>query len=97
MAKTKRKPRSKGPRSQAFEGMERVRDATLDGICENIAEIREQKNQLVQDDDAAKQAALDRMSKPGAPKTYTHAGVSLLYDPGHASVRVRTVKETPAE
>lgn len=92
------KPRKKGPASVPLPGMEQVRDAVLDRLCEGIGECRDQMNQAKRDESSLDASALQRMSRssekfPNGRTVYRHAGVELARIPGADKLRVRVTKE----
>ncbi len=97
--KSKVKPKSKaaraakkGPRSQPLPGLEQVRDAVLDNICEGIGDERGRMNAAKTEEKGLIQAALQRMQKRGL-SVFRHAGVELARVPGAEKLRVRLTKE----
>lgn len=87
------KPRARGPRSQPLPGMEQVRNAKLDNLCEAISETRGNINQLRTDEKGNEQAAL-KVMQSAEITVYRHSGVELLLVPGDVKLRVRTTKDT---
>jgi hypothetical protein len=93
------KPRKKAPASIPLPGMEQIRDAALDRLCEQIGECRDQMNQAKRDEASLDASALQRMSRssekfPTGRTVYRHAGVELARIPGADKLRVRVTKET---
>src|SRR5260221_6386643 len=64
----------KGPRSQSLPGMEQVRNARLDNVCEDIAEERRKMNAAKIEEQASIQAALQIMQGAGV-QVYKHDGI----------------------
>ena len=71
--------------------MERLRISALDNVCEAIAEIRGEKNELIQREGEQMNIGLKEMRKNGKT-TWRHAGVELVRVPGEEKLRVRTTK-----
>jgi hypothetical protein len=88
-----RSKRASGPRSVPLPGMEQVRNAKLDNLCEAISETRTAINDLRATEAGNEQAALKVMQAADC-RTYKHAGVELLRVPGDEKLRVRTSKES---
>lgn len=90
-----RAPRTRkpGPRSQTLPGMEQVRIARLDNLCEAIAETRGEINDLKATEIGNEQAAL-KVMQANDVMAYKHGGVQLLRVPGDEKLSVRTSKET---
>ena len=84
--------RAPAPRSQVLPGLEQVRSARLDNLCEAIAEVRTTMNNAKQEEIGLIQAALQTMVKREV-SVYKHGGVELARVPGAERLRVRLVKE----
>lgn len=87
-----------GPRSQTLPGMEEVRDAVLDRLCESLGETRDKQAALRIDEQADMQASLKRMrikSKdfPEGRTSYRHAGMELSRVPGEEKLRCRRTSQ----
>lgn len=85
----------KGPRSQALPGMSKVRDAKIDGFCEDAGEGLDQINAGTAAVNDAKTAALQRMRAKGM-SSYVHAGVRFTRNEGVDSISVKRMKEKAA-
>jgi hypothetical protein len=72
--------------------MAQVRDVVLDHSCEDLAEIRAAKNDLVQREKQAIGGALQRMQQRRT-QAYKHAGVELSRVPGADKLRVRLTED----
>lgn len=81
------------PRSQVLPGMEQVRNAKLDGICEEISEGRETSNTLATAEKTLKKQAAREMEAKGIP-AYRQAGVEIKFAPGEPTLSVRLIKES---
>src|SRR5262245_25683946 len=90
---TKPRRRVVGPPAQGvMPGMEAIRDATLDRLCEDIGGYRDQMSRLRADESADKLLALDRMAERKF-QIYKHAKIELALIPGDMKLRVRQIKE----
>lgn len=83
--------RHRQPAAAALPGMEQVRDTTLDRLCRRIGDNGAAMNELRQNVEANKQAALDHMLAQKV-KSYHHHGVELLVRGGTAKLSVRPYK-----
>lgn len=79
-------PRS--PRSQALPGHEQVRDKVLDGICEEVADIRATINDCKTKERGYRSKALDRMTKKSLTQ-YETAGVKLTIEEGAVKLNIK--------
>jgi hypothetical protein len=83
-------------------GTGQIRDVVLDRICEALAEIREARNEGIQNETGLKQNALKRMHARNG-HLYRHAGIELFRKEGAETLQVRvtkatgTVEDSPAE
>lgn len=92
VATTKTSPRPR-VRAQPLPGMEQVRDAVLDGICEGIGDDLDQINSATQDLGSLRDAGRHHMEKTGQ-SYYRHSGVGITLVPGAgAKLRVKRVKD----
>lgn len=87
--------RHRQPAAAALPGMEQVRDTTLDRLCRRIGDNGAAMNELRQNVEADKQAALDHMLA-NKTKQYHHHGVELIVRGGNAKLSVRAYKEAAA-
>ena len=87
MAKAKREE----PVQEAIEGMEDVRYTDLDRACTRLGNIRRDKNELIQDEQAAMANVL-KLLKAHERTSYKHKGVEVVLVPGDEKVRVRVDK-----
>lgn len=71
--------------------MERQRIVALDNCAEAIAEIRAEKNELIQREGEQENIGLKLMRKHDKT-SWRHAGVELVRVPGEEKLRVRTSK-----
>lgn len=83
--------RHRKPAAVALPGMEQTRDQRLDTLCKRIGDNTDAANELNQEIDADKQAALDRMLKTDT-KQYHHHGVEMIVRGGMAKLSVRKWK-----
>lgn len=90
-----RKAKKGGARAQALPGMEQVRSAALDRICEDLADDRKRQAQAVADEKSDKQLALAQMHQENIA-AYHHAGIELVRVPGEEKLRVRVTDEDGA-
>lgn len=87
-------PKAKAPLEQpTLPGAEGVRSAELDGICEALGRIREQKNKLVAQE---REEMLDALRAMQGAKVlqYRHAGIELVRKVGAEKLAVRMVSDT---
>lgn len=91
--RAKEKPAKKpGPRSQVLPGMEQVRDAMLDKICEQFGEEIDSKNAAIRESESLKVSALTRMQALGI-NVFVHAGTEFARVPGVGEkLRARRIK-----
>ncbi len=80
------------PRAQILPGMESVRSAKLDQVCESIAEERYRLAKARQAEEELTSTALEDMHAKRIT-VYKHAGVELVRVPGSEKLRVRLVKD----
>lgn len=80
--------RARQPRAQALPGMEQVRNARLDRLCESIGDARDSINNLRTEEGADQQAALREMHDKSI-ETYRHAGILLVRVPGEEKILVK--------
>lgn len=85
----------KGPRAQALPGMSKIRDAKLDGYCEDAGEGLDKINAGTAAVNDAKNVALKRMRDKGM-SSYVHAGVRFTRNEGVDSISVKRMKEKEA-
>lgn len=84
------------PRNQSLPGMEHVRYADLDAICESIADARHDKNRATTEENEAIADAIPAMQQHGV-MGYKHAGIGLTLTPGRAKLAVKVLKDKEAE
>jgi hypothetical protein len=84
--------KKRGARSQPLPGMEGVRNAKLDNLCEGIAEQRRVMNAAHVETQTDITAALQEMQRKGI-SVYKHGGIELARVPGAEKLRVRLTKE----
>jgi hypothetical protein len=72
--------------------MEQVRVGALEGIAEAIADTREKKNNLLEDEKGYVASAIDLLHKH-ALTAYRAYGVELVLVPGGDKLRVRLVEQ----
>ena len=85
-------PIRRAPKNTPLPGMEGIGQiAVLDNCCRRISEIRAEKNDLVADEAAEEQVALNALRKHNRT-SYRQHGVELVRVPGEEKLRVRTSK-----
>jgi hypothetical protein len=92
------RPRKRSETQPAIPGMEQVRNAILDGVTKNLADIRATINASRQDEAAEIQTGLREMKRIAqnlgqATYSYKANGVELVMVPGDAKLRVRALKD----
>ena len=80
------------PKDTPLPGMEDVRISALNDVAGRIADIREQKNDLIATENEELQTALNLMRKHEKVSWRAH-GVEFVRVPGEEKLRVRTSKE----
>ena len=85
-------PRKKGPRSQTLPGMEQVRNARLDNLCEDFTERREKLNEMRDEDAGDMRVALGIMHASDI-RLYNHGGTKLVRTEGEEKLSVRPSKD----
>lgn len=95
--KKKAAPRSRitSPKSQPLPGMEQVTNKTLNRICEHISDVRREMNRARADEKDLMNQAI-RVMTADKVTVYRFSGVELVLVPGDVHLRVRTLKDTPA-
>lgn len=91
-AKAAKKPTPRSPRSQVLPGMEQVRNAKLDRICEDLSDIRRTINRAAGEEKDLHQQAMRVMVSDKVP-TYTQSGIRLTFTEGQPHLSVKLVKE----
>jgi hypothetical protein len=91
-ARVQAKAKGVRPRSQVLPGLEQVRSAKLDNLCEGIAEVRTVMNNAKVEESGLIAAALQTMVQRSL-QVYKHGGVELARVPGAEKLRVRLTKE----
>lgn len=84
-------PIRRTPRSQPLPGMEDARIGALDDIAHSIADVREQKNKLANEEKQLLATAL-KLLREHKRTIWKHNGVELVLVPGEEKVRARLVK-----
>ena len=90
----KKAPKARTPLEQpTLPGAEGVRSDELDGICEALGRIRDQKNKLIAQE---REEMLDALPAMQAAKVlqYRHAGIELVRKVGAEKLAVRVVTDT---
>lgn len=89
---TAKKKTTRKPRQQVFDGMQQVRNTTLDSACESIGDVRDKINRLKEEEGDELRAAL-KVMRDHDLTSYHHAGLRLLRSPGEEKLVVRKFKE----
>lgn len=91
--KAKKKTAARTPaRQPSFTGMEQIRNAKLDRLCESIGDARERGNKAKQDETEDAQAALSEMLRKDL-HGYVHMGVRLTAKRGVDKLGIALVKD----
>ncbi len=90
---SRRKQKPARPRSQVLPGMEQVRSAKLDNVCEGLAETRSEMAITRENEASWIRQALKVMHEEGIKGSYKHGGIELTLVPGGDKLRIHLLKE----